>query len=307
MASDTLPGTIGRYRILERLDKEGTPNEQLMGPVFLGEYVARDGVDKIQVVVKTFDPKHALREKWAEQFQREIDPHIMLYREFGSDGKLGPYNVLDYFDCKPISAASIASFKTEIIEKFAALAMALDKVHKMGQYHGLLKPSNILVRRPGKPDSAPIINDLGVRYVWDDAHFRGSKFVKSLIYLAPEVIGNLVPGSWPGKGKPPEPGPLSDIYSLAVVFNEVTTKKDGFYKFRDFRDNAVVNNVPRLMEKKTNVKELDLQFVAATRHGKHGLDIGKLNQYIERSLAPDPKERFQSMKEVADFLLSCKN
>ncbi len=111
----------------------------------------------------------------------------------------------------------------EIVQLFAALALALDSAHQHGIIHGNLKPTNILLSQPAnsqKHMGTPLITDFGpVKFL---AKKSGNEIPS---YLAPEQV------------KGASPSARSDIYALGVLLYELYT---GLLPFRGNRPIAVM-------------------------------------------------------------------
>jgi serine/threonine protein kinase len=156
----------------------------------------------------------------------------------------------------------------EIVQLFAALALALDSAHQHGIIHGNLKPTNILLSQPAndqKHMGTPLITDFGpVKFL---AKKSGNEIPS---YLAPEQVKGVSPTE------------RSDIYALGVLLYEIYT---GLLPFRGNRPIAVM-----------------MQHVSAAPTSPDLVNPGispVLAQVILRCLAKDPQARFSNVALLA--------
>ncbi len=150
---------------------------------------------------------------------------------------------------------------SEVIQLFAALAMAIDSAHQRGIVHGNLKPTNILLRQGGEVQSrpgTPLLTDFALSKV-----LSGKQGNEIPFYTAPEQL----------KGLPANE--RSDVYALGVILYELYT---GVLPFRGNRPIAVM-----------------MQHMSATPTPADLVNPGVspgVTRVIQHSLAKDPRARF---------------
>lgn len=174
---------------------------------------------------------------------------------------------------KQTASAGKMPVSSEVVQLFAALALALDGAHQHGVVHGNLKPANILLapsKGGAKRLGTPLITDFA------QTKFSAKKQGNDLpFYLAPEQIQNT-----PTSGR-------CDIYALGVLLYELYT---GMVPFRGNRPIAVL-----------------MQHVNAAPTSPDLVNPGissALAQVILRCLAKDPKARFSTVTALALELAS---
>src|SRR5262245_7270100 len=176
---------------------------------------------------------------------------------------IGPgYLVLEYIDGEPLRGPVAAS---EAVRQAIQIARALEAAHDRGILHRDLKPGNVLVTRDGTVK----LLDFGLakllRATTDDPD--------DLTHMAAHTIAGAILGS-PGYMSPEQAAgkPLdirSDVFSLGIVLHELLTG------------------------------------VRASSDGdafRAGQTSPALARIVQRCLAADPRERFQTMAEVRAVL-----
>lgn len=258
------------YKIRERLGDGG------MGSVFLGHSLA---FDEDVVAIKVILPERARDETFLKLFMSEArtllkvrHPNIVGYRGFSHDRTLDlHYIVTDFVDGVsleehlekgPLSASDLDTLALSIID-------GLKAVHAAGVIHRDLSPDNIILE-DGDIAKARII-DFGVAKDTGSKHTTviGDKVVGKLDFMAPEQLG-----------KPRyEIGPWTDIYSLGLVLlaayrGEVTDLGDTFAEAIDMRQAPI-----------------DMADISPGAQA-----------FLSKLLATHPKDRPQTMVEVAELL-----
>ena len=145
------------------------------------------------------------------------------------------------------------------------IARALDAIHAQGIVHRDLKPSNILFRADGRPVIVDfgLAKDLGVNSTLTIA----GKLLATPRYMSPEQC------------LAKEVDTRSDLYSLGVVAYEMLTGKKIFASA----------NPAELVRLHINEPAQRLPEALAVHQA-----------FLDRLLAKDPNERFQSAAEVCD-------
>jgi tRNA A-37 threonylcarbamoyl transferase component Bud32 len=252
--------TIPGYRNLRKIGEGG------MAQVYLAERVQ----DGLQLVLKVLDPKLREDEKFRKRFIQEFrliagmrNEHVAQIYDQGFAGE-HPYIAMEY-----LSGGTLATRIHEGLTSLEALritsqiARALDAIHARGVIHRDLKPQNILFRDDGRP----VLVDFGLaRSVGTHTTLtRHGQVLATPRYMSPEQC----------MGKAADQ--RSDLYSLGVIFYEILTGR-------------------RLYE-----AEGPAGMVYQHVHGPIPRLPARLAGYqstIDRLLAKNPEERFQSAREL---------
>jgi|GEM_PF-3191094 len=266
-----IPSRIGKFEI------RGVLGEGAFGRVFLGFDAELDR----QVAIKVPKPED-LTPDVRERFLREAratakihHPNVCPVYEVGTEGEV-PYMVMFYLagttlaahldKCKilpPLNAVALAQ----------RLALGMAAAHEKKVIHRDLKPQNILF----DPErQLALITDFGLARIGGQTSHgtaAGSVFGTPL-YMSPEQA----------RGEMGEVGPLSDVYSLGVIFYRMLTGDVPF--------NGSVYEV--LLQ---HCEKPPVPPSAARR----GLDA-RLNALCLKAMAKKPTDRYPSAKAFADAL-----
>src|SRR5215213_9268546 len=278
---------IAHYRIMEALGAGG------MGAV----YKAYD--EKLQRVValKLLPPEFTAQEDRRRRFLQEAraasilnHPHIMTVYEFGEDGG-HPYMAMEYVEgetlrqkikARPLPVAEAVGLAIQIAEGLA-------KAHEAGVIHRDLKPENLMVSRDGYVK----ILDFGIAKmiptkrratVADSAQktlvrveTESGTVMGTVSYMSPEqLLGQRV-------------DLRCDIFSFAVVLCEMLTGSCPFACDNQIDTmHAILHEEPRLRD----AVRAQLQ--------------PELFRILTRALDRQPKNRHQTVKELADELKAFK-
>ena len=259
---------VGQYRIVEPLGAGG------MGQVFRATHTALGRQYALKVLnadTRTSDPEAAARFlREARAAARIKHPHIVDVFDFGylPDGR--PYLVMELLDGQSLAAEiAVGALEPRVAVSMARqLASALRAAHAVGVIHADVSPSNILVTG----EVAKLV-DFGLAQLLDDpARLSGepAEFVFGTpSYIAPEMIRGLGADD------------KSDQYSLGVVLFEMLTGSPP-YKAKSIRDLCI-------MHLKAPVPEMT---------SPHGALPPELVKVVNRCLAKQPGQRFESMAEL---------
>lgn len=270
---------LERYKPLRKLGQGGSSKV----------YLAFDKLLRKRVAVKIL---HILRSEMLIAFQEEaratsklVHPNVVCILDFGVTAYDIPYMVLEYFESQSLY---------EILEKqgrlqpeecwivFSQVCKGLCYTHDQGVYHRDLKPANILINGLGSDDVQVKIIDFGVAKVFEltdgGVEGQGDTIAGSPGYMAPDqVIGNQF-------------DQRSEIYSLGCLLFEALTGRKPYEAESTLAlmSMHVHSTVPRLMD--VNHRE-----------------IGPVQQVIDRCLAKDMNNRYQTMLELFDVIDNLRN
>jgi formylglycine-generating enzyme required for sulfatase activity/tRNA A-37 threonylcarbamoyl transferase component Bud32 len=265
--SDLVGHTLGSYKIIDEIGHGGMANVYRAVQPSIGREVA----------VKVL-PAHFLQDRtFLERFSREVQviaklqhPHILPVYDFGEQDGL-PYIVMAYIRGGTLSdrihAAGNAMPLEEVARFITQIASGLDFAHKKGIIHRDFKPSNVLLDEA----SNAYLSDFGIAKVAEvSANLTGSGVVGTPPYMAPEVADQG--GS----------SPLLDVYALGVALYQMVTGELPFNA-----DTPMGILLAHATKPIPDACELRPDLPAAVQH------------VIERAMAKNPKERYQTAGEMA--------
>jgi serine/threonine protein kinase len=257
--------TFGRYRLLGLLGQGG------MGEVWR----AHDTGTERTIALKVLPPQLAQDSSFQQRFRREAhiaaglnEPHIVPIHDLGEiDGRL-------YVDMRLIEGSDLNTLiargplqpakAVAIIEQVSA---ALNAAHLAGLVHRDIKPSNILV---AEHDFVYLI-DFGIARSADDTALTSTGVtVGTFAYMAPE---RFTAGQVDLK---------SDIYALTCVLYECLTGETPFrgQSLEQLMAGHLITPSPRPSSIRPSLPT--------------GFDA-----VIEKGMAKDPKNRYESAMELA--------
>jgi len=272
-----LTGVIigGRYHIFEILGEGG------MATV----YRARDNRLDREVAIKLIrflDEGDIYTQEMLKRFEREArslaklsHPFIVKVHDYGEFEGL-PYLVMEFQPGGTLrNKTGYPMPIQEAIHYLLPIASALDYAHQQNIIHRDIKPTNILLTATGEP----MLSDFGIAKVVLPGERASATLTGPGVSVGtPEYTA---PEQSTGKGTDPR----SDIYSLGVVFYELITGIKPYVG-----DTPVAVMVKHVLDPLPNPK----MYVP---------DIPEqVEQAIFKSLAKNPEERYQSMKEFAGVL-----
>jgi tetratricopeptide (TPR) repeat protein len=185
---------------------------------------------------------------------------------------------------RPSPILQSGTYVEGVLDMGIQMAEALAFVHKRKIYHRDLKPTNVLVR----PDGRPMLLDFNLAF---DEQAAQQTLGGTLIYMAPEMLRAIAEK----KAGPCLLDGRLDLYSLGVVLYEMLSGEHPFEAV--VWGKSAAGNRQRLAElQKTALRPL--------RDANPQVDK-KVARVVDRCLAYDPRERFQSAAELARALRQC--
>jgi serine/threonine-protein kinase len=282
---DTIaPGTkpIAAYQPIFELGRGG------MGTVHLARAVGAGGFERL-VVVKRLKPEMT---DSAEAVQRFLDEarlaalihhaNVVGIHQIGRDAQ-GYFLVLDYVEgCaldelvaratqrnQPIPAPVVLRIALDVLAGLSAAHVATDPSGRpLNLLHRDVSPQNVLVGRDGVTRLA----DFGVaKSILASVKTDQRYLVGKLMYLPPEYLDR-------------QPiGPTLDIYSLGVTLWSAFAGRD------PWPDASEAELVARIVQERV------------PRLGAVGVRIApQIEAFVMRALDPDPGERFQTARDMAN-------
>ena len=208
------PRQFGPYELLAELGRGG------MGVVYQARHVSLGRTVAIKMVLAS----HLASEQQRRRFEVEGRAaaslrHANIVRLLDSGQVEGqPYLAMDY-----ISGSTLARRlqrgpieQDEAVRLVAAVARAVDYLHRQGIVHRDIKPSNILLDEDGEP----YLTDFGLaRLLETDSELTGTGVAAGTpSYMAPEQAA----------GNKEAITPLCDVYSLGAVLYELLAGRPPF-------------------------------------------------------------------------------
>ncbi|BCJ48886.1 hypothetical protein Asp14428_03610 [Actinoplanes sp. NBRC 14428] len=252
-----------RYRLDVRIGAGG------MGEVWRAtdEVLGRVVAVKVMLASVAADPGFARRFLTEAKAMAGVNhPAVASIHDYGtSDG--APFLVMEYVDGESLAQLLTRHGRLTAAQTMLLVAQAaegLRAVHDRGIVHRDIKPANLLVRR----DGTLLISDFGIaRIDGATALTTPGAVLGTPTYLAPEQV----------LGRPATP--LSDLYSLGLTAYECLA---GHRPFTGDNPYAVA-----------------LQRVQGAPRTLAGDLPGEVLAVVERSLAPDPADRWPSAAALA--------
>jgi serine/threonine-protein kinase len=264
--------TVGRYEIVSEL------GQGAMGIV----YKARDPKINRLLAIKTirfsdeFEAEKIREIK--DRFMREAQiagklahPAIVAVYDVGEDYDL-TYMAMEYLEGENLQKYCRKGFLLplrKLLFIVSEVALALDYAHRQGVIHRDVKPANIMVLNNGKVK----VTDFGIAKAVSSSQTKSGIVLGTPNYMSPEQInGNEIDGR-------------SDIFSLGVVFFELLT---GVLPFHG-------KNLTNLFYQITQVKHPSPREI-------NPKVPNPVEQIVDKALAKDPEQRFQTCSDFARYL-----
>ena len=283
-ASPNHPPVSERKRMLGNYELGRKLGDGAMGAV----YHARDAVDGSEVAVKTmalsatFDEEQLadIKSRFfreAEIIERLRHPNIVAVYDMGEDGELA-YISMELLKgsnlephCKP---ENLLPYQ-KVLEIVACAADALGYAHGQNVVHRDVKPGNIMY----DPVSGAVkVMDFGISRITTESKTKLGVVLGTPYYMSPEQLRGL------------KIGPASDIFSLGITLYQLLTGK---LPFTGASAMEVMSHIAKAPHPDILTVRPDLPPA-----------VGKV---IDRALAKDIENRFQSGQEMAQALRHCMN
>lgn len=259
-----------RYQVMEKIGEGGMAIVYKALDIRLNRNVAvkivRDELFSDETVTKRFyDEAHAVA--------RLSHPNIMSVYDVSRNDDVG------YLVMELINGITLKQYlerkKTvpwkQVLHFSRQIADALQHAHENGIIHRDIKPMNIMLLSNGTIKVA----DFGIAAFENELRETKGQAIGSLHYIAPEQL----------RGKKPDV--RGDVYSLAVTMYELLT---GYKPYTG-------NTPAELLQKQTNTPLLPVR----------AFDVEMPDEFetiLEKAMAIDPDERYQSAEELLKALNS---
>jgi serine/threonine-protein kinase len=263
---------IGRFEILQILGRGS------MGLV----YKALDPKINRLLAIKTIRFSDEFDEdviqEIKERFFREAEiagqlshPSIVTIHDMGEDQDL-TFMAMEYLEGenleKYISKKNLLPLR-RVLSVMASVAEALEFAHRADVIHRDIKPANIMLLKTGGVK----VTDFGIAKAISSSRTRTGVILGTPNYMSPEqIMGQKI-------------DPRSDVFSLGVVFYQLLT---GELPFQG-------DNLSSLLYQITQVKHPPLRSFSPR------IPVA-CEQIMEKALAKNLDERFQSAGQMAKFL-----
>ena len=261
------PKSIGPYRNLKQIARGA------MGIVFRGERESDGAIVALKVL-----PLQMVREDMEiERFKREIEtitslihPNIVRVSDFGQDDDFY-YYAMEYIDGRSLrelihDRGHLSPYHAAEIVRDAGRGLAF--AHQHGIIHRDVKPSNVMITRAGQVK----LVDFGLAFRKASEILTASGIsLGTPAYMSPEQI----------EGGRIDITEKTDIYSLGVTLYESLAGRRPFEGENqyDVMKHVLFDSPPSVQELNPTVPQV-------------------LCEVLDKAMAKDPEERFDSMSEL---------
>jgi serine/threonine-protein kinase len=267
----------GRYRIIRRLDEGG------MSSVYLAEHL----LIKRRVAIKVLRPELAVDADIIERFMNEAraagtlgHPNIVESTDMGFTRDGIPYIVFEYLEGSLLTD-EIYRVKGMPVRRAVRIARqiasALSAAHTAGIVHRDLKTDNVFLTDKAEASDHVKVLDFGIsrfQEADDDRSGTRSMVMGTPQFMAPEQITD--PGNVDKR---------ADVYALGVILYEMLTARRPFSNEDDPQQlmTRIIDEAPPPL------------MLSTVPHALSTI-------ILEKMLAKDPADRFQTMADVASAL-----
>jgi serine/threonine-protein kinase len=264
---------LGRYQVEKELGKGA------MGVVYLGKdpKIGRVVAIKTMALAQEFEPEELAEVK--ERFFREAEtagrlshPNIVTIYDAGEEHDLCyiAMELLKGGDLVPFTKAGNLLPVEKVVSIVARVADALGYAHKQGVVHRDIKPANVMYHLEG--DSVKV-TDFGIARLTDSSKTKTGMVLGTPSYMSPEQLaGKKIEGR-------------SDLFSLAVSLYQLLSGRLPFEG----------DSMAQLMFKIASETPTDITSI------NPNIPPG-IVAFLDRAMAKNPDERFQSGEEFAQAL-----
>src|SRR5918996_3620394 len=273
--------TIAHYRIVEPIGAGG------MGAV----YKAYDNKLQRVVALKLLPPEYVSQEDRRRRFFQEAraasalsHPHILTIYEVGEDDGR-PYIAMEYVEGETLrqKIKNNGLQLPEVLDIALQIAAGLARAHELGIIHRDLKPENLMLSRDGfakvldfglaklvAERERVLVADSEQKTLIRGIQTESGTLMGTVNYMAPEqLLGQRVDRR-------------CDVFSFGVVLTEMLTGTAPFvHDNRIYTMHAILHGDPRFPTDGRVELSFDLQRI------------------LSRALAKTPKERYQTINELA--------
>jgi eukaryotic-like serine/threonine-protein kinase len=270
---DEMPGTMGRYQILEPIGRGA------MGYVYLGRDPKINRIVALKAVNLAAEVDPAELEEASRNFLREAEiagrlshPNIVTIFDVGETNGVA-YIAMEYLKGRHMSEFVVPERLlpvTTVLDLLSRTADALDYAHSQNVVHRDIKPANIMY---DSISDGLKITDFGIARLIDVGRTRTGIVLGTPAFMSPEQLeGKNVNGH-------------TDLFALGVSLYQLLTGHLPFRGASMTKLMFVIANEPH-------------ESVTAVRP-----DLPEcLNPIVDRALAKDPSARFQTGAEMAAAL-----
>lgn len=266
-----------RYRVDELLGEGG------FGAVYRGTQL---GLER-PVAIKVLRRELAADQESIERFLREAEavanlrhPNVVQIIDVSVSGAETPYLVMELLEGRPLSRVLTEEGSLPLhraVQMARQILSALSVAHAAGVVHRDIKPPNVFLGRDHEGKERWTLLDFGIAKLTDSPEYHRltatGRVMGTPRFMSPEqASGGAVDGR-------------SDLHSVGTLLHATITGR------KPFDGLAVGQILPRLIAGD----------IAPVETFKPDVD-SKLSRVIERAMAPNPNDRYQSAEELRDAL-----
>lgn len=263
----------GKYRLDRPIARGG------MGTVWRAMHLQLNTPVAVKILAKNRLENASIRARFEGEARAAAllkSKHVVAVHDYGIEGEV-PFIVMELLDGEDLDQRlrRLGGIPLhEGVRIIAEVGKALHKAHSAGLVHRDLKPSNIFLTRTDEGEIVKVV-DFGVAKLpsviaGDNTPTEVDEFLGSPVYMSPEQVRSAR-----------DVDARADLWSIGVIIYRVLTGKVPF-------------------EGKTPgdllVKVCTDPHLPPSRH--HPGLPPKLDSFIDRALAKDPEDRFQSASEL---------
>ncbi len=265
------PETISKYRVT------GILGEGAMGVV----YKALDPRIDRTVAIKTIHPgvmQYGMAEELTERFLREIravgnlrHPNIVAIYDTDEDNGM-PFYVMEYVEGRELSGLlrnNVRFTQAQVMQIGRQLLEAIAYTHRKGIIHRDIKPANVFITDDGDVK----VTDFGIARVENSDLTQAGTSLGTPSYMSPEQC----------TGQPVDA--RSDLFSIGIVLYQLLT---GEKPFQGNSTHALIHHILHTTPERPTALNPALP--------------PPVDRLMERALAKNPKDRFQSADEFLQAL-----